>query len=315
MSVITLKELSKQPVKLTSGHRLCAGCAEPILAKQILLGTDKPLVVSLSTGCFEVSTTVYPYTSWNVPMIHTAFGNGAATCAGVETAYRALKKRGKITDEMRFVNFAGDGATYDIGLQALSGAMERGHNMLYVCMNNEAYMNTGIQRSSATGLGADTTTSPAGTDSFGKKEYAKDLTAIMVAHNIPYAAQVSPHNWRDTVTKANKAFECGGPSFINALTPCPRGWRCASDETIAVAKLAVETCVWPLYEVVNGEYFLTAESARIADGKLEKKPVSDWIDSQGRFKHLKGPKNAPVVEDMQAEIDRRWAKLVKLAKN
>lgn len=315
MSVITLKELSKQPVKLTSGHRLCAGCAEPILAKQILLGTEKPVVVSLSTGCFEVSTTVYPYTSWNVPMIHTAFGNGAATCAGVETAYQALRKRGKITDEMRFVNFGGDGATYDIGLQALSGAMERGHNMLYVCMNNEAYMNTGIQRSSATGLGADTTTSPAGTESFGKKEYPKDMTAIMVAHNIPYVAQVSPHNWVDTVTKARKAFECGGPSFINALTPCPRGWRCPSDETIAVAKIAVETCIWPLYEVVNGEYFLTAESAKIADGKKEKKPVTDWIESQGRFKHLKGPKNAPVVEVMQAEVDRRWEKLIKLAKN
>ncbi|MGI5965031.1 MAG: thiamine pyrophosphate-dependent enzyme [Candidatus Methanomethylophilaceae archaeon] len=315
MSVITLKELSKQPVKLTSGHRLCAGCAEPILAKQILLGTEKPVVVSLSTGCFEVSTTVYPYTSWNVPMIHTAFGNGAATCAGVETAYQALRKRGKITDEMRFVNFGGDGATYDIGLQALSGAMERGHNMLYVCMNNEAYMNTGIQRSSATGLGADTTTSPAGTESFGKKEYPKDMTAIMVAHNIPYVAQVSPHNWVDTVTKARKAFECGGPSFINALTPCPRGWRCPSDETIAVAKIAVETCIWPLYEVVNGEYFLTAESAKIADGKKEKKPVTDWIESQGRFKHLKGPKNAPIVEVMQAEVDRRWEKLIKLAKN
>lgn len=315
MSVITLKELSKQPVKLTSGHRLCAGCAEPILAKQILLGTEKPVVVSLSTGCFEVSTTVYPYTSWNVPMIHTAFGNGAATCAGVETAYQALRKRGKITDEMRFVNFGGDGATYDIGLQALSGAMERGHNMLYVCMNNEAYMNTGIQRSSATGLGADTTTSPAGTESFGKKEYPKDMTAIMVAHSIPYVAQVSPHNWVDTVTKARKAFECGGPSFINALTPCPRGWRCPSDETIAVAKIAVETCIWPLYEVVNGEYFLTAESAKIADGKKEKKPVTDWIESQGRFKHLKGPKNAPVVEVMQAEVDRRWEKLIKLAKN
>lgn len=315
MSVITLKELSKQPVKLTSGHRLCAGCAEPILAKQILLGTEKPVVVSLSTGCFEVSTTVYPYTSWNVPMIHTAFGNGAATCAGVETAYQALRKRGKITDEMRFVNFGGDGATYDIGLQALSGAMERGHNMLYVCMNNEAYMNTGIQRSSATGLGADTTTSPAGTESFGKKEYPKDMTAIMVAHSIPYVAQVSPHNWVDTVTKARKAFECGGPSFINALTPCPRGWRCPSDETIAVAKIAVETCIWPLYEVVNGEYFLTAESAKIADGKKEKKPVTDWIESQGRFKHLKGPKNAPIVEVMQAEVDRRWEKLIKLAKN
>ena len=311
----SLKKLSELPVVLTSGHRLCAGCAEPILAKQILLGTERPLVVSLSTGCFEVSTTVYPYTSWNVPMIHTAFGNGAATCAGVEVAYNALKKQGKIKEDVNFVNFAGDGATYDIGLQALSGAMERGHNMMYVCLNNEAYMNTGIQRSSATFMGADTTTSPSGSESAGKKEYSKDMTAIMVAHNIPYAAQVSPHNWRDTVSKAKKGFDCGGPSFINGIVPCPRGWRTPSDKTIEIAKLAVETCVWPLYEVVDGEYALTAESKRIADGKLEKRPITDWINSQGRFKHLTEERWAPVVEDMQKQLDKSWEKLVKLATN
>lgn len=311
----TLKELSELPVKLTSGHRLCAGCGEPILAKQILMGTERPLIVSLSTGCFEVSTTVYPYTSWNVPLIHTAFGNGAATCAGVESAYQSLKRQGKIKEDMNFVNFAGDGATYDIGLQALSGAMERGHKMMYVCLNNEAYMNTGIQRSSATMMGTDTTTSPAGTYSAGKKEYSKDMTAIMVAHNIPYVAQVSPHNWRDTVAKAKKGFDCDGPSFINGIVPCPRGWRCPSDNTIEVAKLAVETCIWPLYEVVDGEYALTAESLRIADGKVEKKPITDWINSQGRFRHLREEENAPVVEEMQKHLDQSWEKLVKRSKN
>jgi pyruvate ferredoxin oxidoreductase beta subunit len=311
----TLKELSELPVKLTSGHRLCAGCAEPIFAKQILLGTQRPLVVSLSTGCFEVSTTVYPYSSWNVPMIHTAFGNGAATCAGVETAYKSLKRQGKIKEDVNFVNFAGDGATYDIGLQALSGAMERGHKMMYVCLNNEAYMNTGIQRSSATVMGADTTTSPAGLESSGKKEFSKDLTAIMVAHNIPYAAQASPHNWKDTVSKAKKGFDCDGPSFINGIVPCPRGWRTPSDKTIEVARLAVETCVWPLYEVVDGEYALTAESERIADGKAEQKPITDWIKTQGRFKHLTEERWAPVVEDMQKQVDRNWEKLIKLATN
>jgi pyruvate ferredoxin oxidoreductase beta subunit len=311
----SLKSLNQLPVKLTSGHRLCAGCGEPILAKQILMGTQRPLVVSLSTGCFEVSTTVYPYTSWNVPLIHTAFGNGAATCAGVEAAYQSLKRQGKIKEEMNFVNFAGDGATYDIGLQALSGAMERGHQMLYVCLNNEAYMNTGIQRSSATNLGADTTTSPAGSVSPGKQEYSKDLTAIMVAHSIPYVAQVSPHNWRDTVEKAKKAFDCGGPAFINGITPCPRGWRTASSMTVDMAKLAVETCVWPLYEVVDGKYALTAESLRIADGKLEKKPVTDWINAQGRYRHLKDERWAPVVEKMQAKIDSRWENLIRLSEH
>ena len=306
----SIKELNKLPVILTSGHRLCAGCGESILVKQILMGTQRPLVVSLSTGCFEVSTTVYPYTSWNVPMIHTAFGNGAATCAGVETAYKSLRKQGKIKEDMNFVNFAGDGATYDIGLQALSGAMERGHNMLYVCMNNEAYMNTGIQRSSATMMGTDTTTSPAGTESSGKKEFSKDMTAIMVAHNIPYVAQASPHNWKDTVAKAKKGFDCGGPAFINSLTPCPRGWRFAPSMTVDMAKLAVETCVWPLYEVVDGVYSLTADSLKIAEGKAEKKPITDWIKAQGRFKHLKEERWAPVVEDMQRQIDKNWEKLI-----
>ncbi|MEA4977191.1 MAG: thiamine pyrophosphate-dependent enzyme [Methanomassiliicoccaceae archaeon] len=315
MMSTSLKNLNQLPVKLTSGHRLCAGCGEPLLVKQILMGTQRPLVVSLSTGCFEVSTTVYPYTSWNVPLIHTAFGNGAATCAGVEAAYQSLRKQGKIKEEMDFVNFAGDGATYDIGLQALSGAMERGHKMLYVCMNNEAYMNTGIQRSSATGMGADTTTSPAGSVSPGKQEYSKDLTAIMVAHNIPYVAQASPHNWRDTVEKAKKGFNCGGPAFINAITPCPRGWRTSPSMTVDMAQLAVETCVWPLYEVVDGKYALTAESLKIAEGKIEKKPVTDWINAQGRYRHLKEERWAHVVDKMQANIDKRWEKLIRLSKD
>lgn len=313
MTSLSLKELNKLPVRLASGHRLCAGCAESIITKQVLMGTTDDVCVSLSTGCLEVSTTVFPYTSWNVPYIHTAFGNGAATCAGVETAYQALKRKGKIDGEYKFVNFAGDGATYDIGLQALSGAMERGHHMLFVCLNNEAYMNTGIQRSSATTMGASTTTSWVGSVQAGKKEFSKDLTAIMVAHNIPYVAQVSPHNWRDTVTKASKAFEADGPSFINAISPCPRGWRFPSDQTIDMARLAVETCVWPLFEVVDGKYTLTGESARIASGKMEKKPLTDWFSSQGRYKHLLTEKWAPVAERCQAEVDRRWEKLIRLS--
>ncbi len=314
MTSLSLKDLTKMPVRLASGHRLCAGCAESIIAKQILMGTEDHVIVSGSTGCFEVSTTIFPYTSWNTPYIHTAFGNGAATCAGVETAYAALKRKGKISDTIKFVNFAGDGATYDIGLQALSGAMERGHKMMYVCLNNEAYMNTGIQRSSATGMGASTTTSWAGSMASGKKEFPKDLTAIMVAHNIPYVAQVSPHNWRDTVTKASKGFAADGPSFLNAVSPCPRGWRFASEDTISMARLAVETCIWPLYEVVDGQYNLTAESARIADGKAEKKPVLEWIKAQGRFKHLLQDRWEPVVESIQDEVDKRWDKLIRLSK-
>ena len=312
MSGLSLKELNKIPVRLASGHRLCAGCAESIIARQILMGTEKDVAVSVSTGCFEVSTTIFPYTSWNIPMVHTAFGNGAAGAAGLETAYKSLKRQGKIDKDIKFVNFAGDGATYDIGLQALSGAMERGHDMMFVCFNNEAYMNTGIQRSSATEKGASTTTSWNGAESYGKKEYPKDMTAVMVAHNIPYVAQTAPYAWRDMVTKARKAFECGGPSFINAISPCPRGWRFAPSDTIAISKLAVDCCVWPLYEVVDGEYSLSADSLRIADGKVEKKPITDWFDSQGRIKHLKDERWAPVVEEIQKDVDKKWEKLLKL---
>ena len=310
----SLKELSKTPSRLTAGHRLCAGCGEGIIVRQVLMATDKPVVISNATGCFEVSTTIYPYTAWNVPWIHTAFGNAAATCAGTEAAYQSLKRQGKIKDEMRFVAFGGDGGTYDIGFQALSGALERGHRMMYVCMNNEAYMNTGIQRSGATGIGASTTTSPAGSVVPGKVGYAKDLTMIVADHNIPYAAQVSPHNWRDLINKCKKGFEVDGPSFINAISPCPRGWRTEPADTITLSQLAVETCVWPLYEVENGKYTLTGESAKIADGKLAKKPLTDWLNSQGRFKHLLKDKWMQLVEDAQADIDAKWEKLKKLCK-
>ncbi len=190
--------------------------------------------------------------------------------------------------------------------------MERGHDMLFVCFNNEAYMNTGIQRSSATEKGASTTTSWNGAESYGKKEYPKDMTAVMVAHNMPYVAQAAPYAWRDMVTKARKAFECGGPSFINAISPCPRGWRFSPSDTIAISKLAVDCCVWPLYEVVDGEYSLSADSRRIADGKAEKKPITDWFESQGRFKHLRDERWAPVVEEIQKDVDKKWEKLLKL---
>ena len=310
----SLKELSKTPSRLTSGHRLCAGCGEGIIVRQVLMATDKPVVISNATGCFEVSTTIYPYTAWNVPWIHTAFGNAAATAAGTESAYRSLKRQGKIKDDMRFVAFGGDGATYDIGFQALSGALERGHRFMYVCMNNEAYMNTGIQRSGATGIGASTTTSPAGSVVPGKVGYPKDLTRIIAEHNIPYVAQISPHNWRDTLMKCRKGFETDGPSFINAISPCPRGWRTDSSSTVELAQLAVETCVWPLYEFENGKYTLTAESAKIADGRIKKRPLTDWFDAQGRFKHLMKDKWMFLVEEAQANIDAGWERLQKLCK-
>jgi len=185
---------------------------------------------------------------------------------------------------------------------------------MYVCFNNEAYMNTGIQRSGATGFGASTTTSPAGKEVPGKTEHPKDLTMIMAAHDIPYTAQVSPYYWRDLIAKAEKGFECGGPAFINAISPCPRGWRFNSEDGMILAKLAVETCVWPLYEYENGKYTLTSESKRIAEGKSEKKPITEWFKAQGRYKHMLAEGNEELVAKVQAEIDRKWERLIALTK-
>ena len=312
---MNLKSLSHTEDRLVEGHRLCAGCAEPIIARQVLMATDKPVVVANATGCFEVSTSIYPFTSWNVPWIHTAFENAPATMSGVEAAYNSLKRQGKLDQEVKFIAFGGDGATYDIGFQSLSGAIERGHDFLYVCFNNEAYMNTGIQRSGATQKGASTTTCPAGTCVPGKKEFPKDLTRIIIAHDLPYAAQASPHNWKDLIEKSKKGIDTPGPAFINVISPCPRGWRHDGSQTIAMSKLAVDTCVWPLYEYENGVWRLTGESLRIAEGSREKKPVSEWLSSQGRFKHLMKGKFTGIADELQVNVDKKWESLLKLCKN
>ncbi|TFG56101.1 MAG: pyruvate ferredoxin oxidoreductase [Methanomassiliicoccus sp.] len=309
---MNLKELTHREVRMCEGHRLCAGCAEPIIARQVLMATDKPVVVANATGCFEVSTSIYPFSSWEVPWIHTAFENAPATMSGVEAAYNALRRQGKLDQEIKFLAFGGDGATYDIGFQSLSGAIERGHDFLYVCFNNEAYMNTGIQRSGATQKGASTTTCPAGSCIPGKREFPKDMTKIIIAHDLPYAAQASPHNWKDLVGKSRKGFDIPGPAFINVISPCPRGWRHDGSQTIALSRLAVETCIWPLYEFEAGTWTLTGESLRIAEGSKEKKPVADWLNSQGRFKHLMKGKFTSVADEIQQNVDQKWDQLIKL---
>ncbi|MBI4650668.1 pyruvate ferredoxin oxidoreductase [Candidatus Desantisbacteria bacterium] len=303
----TLKELVNKREFLTNGHRLCAGCGASIAVRQIMMGLaeDSEIVVGSATGCLEVSTTIYPYTAWKCSFIHNAFENSAATISGVEKAYTALKKKGKISKDIKFLAMGGDGGTYDIGFQSLSGAMERGHNMVYVCYDNQAYMNTGIQRSSATPHGADTTTSPAGKVIAGKKEYKKDLTACMIAHDIPYVAQASIHNWKDLVMKAQKAFTVNGPAFINVISPCPRGWRHDASLSIKMAKMAVETCFWPLYEVENGVY-------KINYIPVEKKPVNDWLKAQGRFAHLWREDNTHIIDEIQKQLDKKWEMLLRL---
>lgn len=297
-------ELVAQGSKLSGGHRMCAGCGAPIVVRQVLMGTDDPVVVSAATGCLEVSTTIYPYTSWQGSYIHTAFENAAATLSGVETAYRALKKKGLIDENVKFIAFGGDGGTYDIGLQSLSGAMERGHQMLYVCYDNGAYMNTGFQRSGATPQGAWTTTSPVGKESAGKLQNRKNLTDIMIAHGLKYVAQASPHDPRDLVRKASRALATPGPSFLNILAPCPRGWRSDGAETVELAREAVNTGYWPLFEVEDGEYRLTYRP-RI------KKDIVPWLKRQGRFAHLFKPGNEETLHNLQAWVDSEWEKLLR----
>ncbi|GAV32162.1 MAG: thiamine pyrophosphate-dependent enzyme [Anaerosomatales bacterium] len=301
----TLKELTHREDRLAGGHRLCAGCGASIAVRQVLLGAgEDPVVVGCATGCLEVSTTIYPYTSWKTPFIHNAFENSAATISGVEAAFKGLKRAGKIPADKRvkFVAFGGDGGTYDIGLQSLSGAMERGHDMVYVCYDNGAYMNTGIQRSSATPKGAWATTAQVGPAQAGKQQRRKDLTQIMAAHGIPYVAQASISHWKDLTEKAAKAFAVEGPAFINVFAPCPRGWRIPFDKTVEIAKLAVQTGFWPLYEVEDGVWRQTVKV-------VNRKPVEEFLRPQGRFKHLFAPGNEALLAEIQADVDRAWEQL------
>ena len=305
---VNLKTLTQNEDLLAGGHRACAGCTGSNILRQIMLTAGPDTVVGGATGCMEVVTTIFPYTAWKTPFIHSAFENCAATISGVETAYRSLKKHGELPverDHVNFIAFGGDGGTYDIGLQSLSGAMERGHNMLYVCYDNEAYMNTGIQRSSATPLGAHTSTAPAGSVKQGKEQNRKDLTKILVAHNIPYVAQTTPFHWKDLATKVEKALACDGPAFLNILMPCTVGWHFDPALGIAIAKEAVETNFWPLFEVENGVY-------KVNQKPKERKPIADWMKKQGRFKHLFKPGNEHILEASQKWVDDEWEKLLKL---
>ncbi len=295
----TLKELTHTEDRLAGGHRLCAGCGASIAVRQILLAAGKtPVVAGCATGCLEVSTTIYPYTSWRVPFIHNAFENSAATISGVEAAFKGLQRAGRIPADkkVKFVAFGGDGGTYDIGLQSLSGAMERGHDMVYVCYDNGAYMNTGIQRSSATPLGAWATTSEVGKVRKGKVQRRKDLTSIIADHGVPYAAQASVSHWKDLTMKAEKAFACDGPAFINVLSPCPRGWRTLPAKSIEIAKAGVQTGFWPLFEVENGVWRQTVKTPQL-------RPVEEFLKPQGRFKHLFAPENAELLAEVQEGVN------------
>ena len=301
-----LKQTLNKEERLSPGHRMCAGCGATIAVRNVLRGLheEDEAVITCATGCLEVSSFMYPYTAWEDSYMHNAFENAGATLSGIETAYHALKKKGKISANYKFITFGGDGGTYDIGLQSLSGAMERNHDMVYVCYDNGAYMNTGIQRSSATPMFADTTTTPVGKCSNGKMQNRKDLASIIANHDIPYVAQSTfIGTMKDLYEKSEKAIYTPGAAFLNIMSPCPRGWRYDTPDIMKICKLAVETCYWPLFEVVEGKWILNYEPKK-------KLPIEDFLRPQGRFKHLFKPENEDLLVQYQEEVDRRWENLL-----
>ena len=303
----SLKEQLSKEERFVGGHRLCAGCGAGITVRAVLraLEPEDKAVITNATGCLEVSSFLYPYTAYTDSYIHCAFENAAATCGGVEAAYNVLKRKGKIQDNFKFITFGGDGGTYDIGFQSLSGAMERGHDMVYVCYDNEAYMNTGIQRSSSTPRFADATTTPVGTASYGKKQNKKDFPMIMAMHDIPYMATMSPAYIPDMVKKLEKAMAVeNGLAYLHVYNPCVTGWGCKSDESIEVARLAVETNFAPLYEVENGKFSMSVNVK-------EPKPVKDFVTRFKKFRHL----TEEDIQGLQELTDTRFARLQKLCQD
>jgi len=283
----------------TPGHRACQGCAEALAVRLVAKALGKNVVVASATGCMEIVSSPLPFTNWEVPWIHVAFENAAAVASGAEAGTKALIRKGKLPDKGTvFLGMGGDGATSDIGLQALSGAFERGHNFLYVCYDNEAYMNTGIQRSSATPFGAATTTSPAGKLTSGQVTWKKNMPEIAVAHNIPYVATACSSYPFDLIKKVEKAARIQGPAYVHILSICPTGWRLPPDKAIWIGRLAVETGVFPLYEVEQGKYRLTLDVGEL-------RPVKEYLKPQGRFRHL----TDELVEDIQKRVTEEYNKL------
>ncbi len=296
----TPKTLPKEE-PLVSGHRACQGCGEVLALRLVAKAIGSPMIVISATGCMEIISSPYPQTAWAVPWIHVAFENSAAVASGVEVGLKTLMAKGRIPEKkITIVVFAGDGGTADIGLQSLSGAMERGHDFVYVCLDNEAYMNTGIQRSSSTPFGAMTTTSPAGKITAGQTTWKKNLPAIMAAHSIPYVATASPAYYVDLMNKAKKAALIKGPAYLHVYSPCPTGWRHGTDLAIEVSRLVVETNIFPLFEVIEGKYLVRKNA--------KPKPVEDYLKGQRRFSHL----TPDLIQTIQKRVDLEFEKLLKL---
>ncbi len=313
-----IKEIAQQEELFTSGHRLCAGCPAGTMARLAMHALPRPkhTIVSNATGCLEVASTIYPYSSWAVPWMHSLFENAPANASGIEAAYKARVRAGLEKDVPDLLVFSGDGSGFDIGVQAASGAIERGHNFLYIIYNNQAYQNTGIQRSGATPKYAWTTTSEVGRVEPGKTLWKKPIALVYAAHNPAFCATASVFHWMDFMKKVRRGMEVEGPAVIEVLAPCHRNWRYPEERGMEMAKLAVETCFHPLWEY-DGEtrtYTLSTPSKVIAMKPERKKPVQEWLEPQGRFRHLFRPKRRDdLIADFQQLVDKDWTFIQKLA--
>lgn len=279
-----------------SGHSACSGCGMALGFRHILKAAGDDAIVVMGTGCGEVVSTPYPRTSWKHAAIHNAFETAASTASGVETALKTLGKKTKV------IVIAGDGGTFDIGFGALSGMLERGHDICYVCYDNGQYANTGIQRSGATPQYAETTTTPVGSIIKGKIQWKKPLPFIVAAHNIPYVATANPAYPLDLYNKVKKALEIKGPTYVQMFSVCVPGWKTDTSKTIEISKLAYETCVSPMFEIEKGILNL-----KVVDNK---KPLVDYLKLQGRFKHLLNPENKSLLDEIEQKVDENWKDLL-----
>ena len=307
MNVFAAKLLPKQEY-FVPGHRACQGCGLALAVRQVMKCLGSKVVACNATGCLEIISSSYPDTAWAVPWIHVAFENVAAVASGCEAGLKAMMRKGLMEkSKITVLASAGDGGTADIGLQALSGALERGHDMIYVCYDNEAYMNTGIQRSSSTPYGASTTTSPAGTDSIGQQTWKKNVVDLAIAHRIPYVATINPSYPFDLVKKVKKAQAVKGPAYLHAYATCPTGWRSSSEDGVLLGRLAVECGLFPMMEVVDGKIRLTVEPKELA-------PLEGYFSKQGRYRHLlRTEEGREVLAYIQERVRKEYAQLIKRA--
>lgn len=279
------------------GSAACPGCPATMALRMVFKALGKNTVMVVPACCTAVIESLYPNTSFDVPVMNIAFEAAAAGASGVEAALRMQGKK-----DTTVLAWAGDGGTYDIGIQALSGALERGTNFIYICYNNQIYSNTGIQRSGATPYAAWTTTTVS-----GKTEFRKEMGDIIQAHHIPYSAQTCVSYPDDFYRKLKKAKSIKGPKYLEIMAPCPPGWRFSMEKTVEMGRMAVETGAWALYECENDVVTFNGKSKLILEKKIERKPLEEWIKYQGRFSHLFKPKkDTKRIQILEDHIDQLW---------